>query len=375
MALQRRQRPEPGDGEVMSALTAIGLMSGTSMDGVDAAILRTDGERLVEAGPALTLPYPSAFRDRLRAIMGRRANDKGVEQVSAELTDFHIEAVNSLIEENRISISNIDIIGFHGQTILHRPGDRLTVQIGDGGRLAKALGISVAYDFRSADVAAGGQGAPLVPLFHAALASRLDLPVAMLNIGGVANVTWIGGENEILAFDTGPGNAPIDDWVSKAAGLAQDEDGHLARSGKVDRPRIEQALSDSYFARKPPKSLDRYGFTASLVDGLSAADGAATLTEFTAESIAAASRHFPAPAKTWIVCGGGRHNSWLMARLAARIAPGKIIQCDTLGWDGNMLEAQAFAYLAVRVLRGLPLSLPSTTGVPRPMPGGKIAQP
>jgi len=354
---------------------AIGLMSGTSMDGVDAAVLQTDGEAQVRRGPALTLPYPDGFRDELRQVMGRRGDADGVAPVARRLTAFHAEAVRRLMQENRVDRREIQLVGFHGQTILHQPRDRLTVQIGDADWLAQELGLPVAYDFRSADVAAGGQGAPLVPLFHAALVEGMELPLAVLNIGGVANVTWVGSDGGILAFDTGPGNAPIDDWLRQATGAAQDAGGSLARSGKADLERVARSLEHPFFAQRPPKSLDRQAFTAKLAEGLGAADGAATLTEMTAASIAKAAQHFPAPARAWIVCGGGRHNAWLMHRLAERLAPTPVSQCDTLGWDGNALEAHAFAYLAVRVLKGLPLSLPSTTGVPHAMPGGRLCGP
>lgn len=359
----------------MAGLTAIGLMSGTSMDGVDAALLQSDGEGFVRTGPAITVPYPESFRDRLRGVLGRRGDAAGVAEIATELTDYHLDAVDRILKENTAEHLNVDVIGFHGQTILHQPEQRLTVQIGDAARLAARSGLPVAYDFRSADVAAGGQGAPLVPLFHAALIQDMERPITVLNIGGVANVTWIGKDNRIIAFDTGPGNAPIDDWVRAQAGRPHDEGGSLARGGKPDKQRVALGLGHDHFARRPPKSLDRNAFTAALADGMNAADGAATLTEFTAASIAEAARHFPEPARSWIVCGGGRHNEWLMERLAIRLAPARLIKCDTLGWDGNALEAQAFAYLAVRVMRGLPLSLPGTTGVPRPMPGGKIARP
>ncbi len=367
----------------MGELTVIGLMSGTSMDGVDAAILRTDGETRVQAGTALTLPYPETFRAKLRGVMGKRATDPGVAEVAAELTEFHAHAVRELMRQAGLGRTDVDLIGFHGQTILHRPEDRLTVQIGDAAWLARELGVKVAYDFRSADVAAGGQGAPLVPLFHAALVARMELPLAVLNIGGVANVTWIGADGELLAFDTGPGNALIDDWMREHEGLAYDAGGRLARAGEPDQSLIAQALGHEFFTRRPPKSLDRNAFagwplsgpTSGPISGPCLAHVVPTLTDFTAASIAQAGRHFPAPPNAWIVCGGGRHNDWLMERLARRLAPAKVIQCDTLGWDGNTLEAQAFAYLAVRVLQGLPLSVPGTTGVPRPMLGGRIASP
>jgi len=355
-------------------LTALGLMSGTSMDGVDAALLRTDGERIESFGPALTFPYDASFRERMRAALGRD-RDEETAGLEKELTDLHRQVIDVFVKENSISISNIDIIGFHGQTISHRPLERATVQLGDGPGLASGLGRPVAWDFRSADVKAGGQGAPLVPLFHAALVRGQELPVAVANIGGVANVTWIGGPEEIFAFDTGPGNGPLDDWVLRQAGLPFDKDGAIAANGRIDHARVEAVLARDYFQRQPPKSLDRSEFAAELASGLSLADGAATLAEIAVQGLAQARSHFPRPARSWILCGGGRHNRHMVARLRAVLAPAQVIDADTLGWNGDALEAQAFGFLAVRVLRGLPLSLPTTTGVPYPMPGGKIARP
>jgi anhydro-N-acetylmuramic acid kinase len=359
---------------VRAVLTAIGLMSGTSLDGVDAAVLRTDGETIESFGPAITLPYPAQFREKLRAVLGS-TRSPATHALETELTEFHRLAVNKLIEENRISIYKISVIGFHGQTIFHQPQNRITVQLGDGNSLAGRLGAAVAWDFRSADVAAGGQGAPLVPLFHAALTRGLELPLAVLNIGGVANVTWIGGPEEILAFDTGPGNAPLDDWVLAHTGRAFDRDGALAAAGEPDQARVQQALAGTFFGRKPPKSLDRKEFSSELAQGLSQQQGAATLAEITVQAVAAARAHLPRPPRSWILCGGGRRNKHIANRLKAVLAPVPVVDSDELGWNGDALEAQAFAFLAVRVLRGLPLSLPTTTGVPYPMPGGKIARP
>lgn len=355
-------------------LTAIGLMSGTSMDGIDAAVLRTDGERVEGFGPTLSVPYPEAFRDRLRQVLGRTRREEAG-PVETDLTGLHVDVINKLLKENDITNLKIDIIGFHGQTIFHRPADRVTVQIGDGVELARSVGAPVAWDFRSADVAAGGQGAPFVPLFHAALSRDLDLPVAVVNIGGVANVTWVGGPEEILAFDTGPGNGPLDDWMLTHTGQRFDRDGTVASTGQPDLTRVQRVLAQDFFTRKPPKSLDRNEFSTDLAVGLSVQDGAATLVEITARTIAAARDHFPRPPKAWILCGGGRRNLHLVSRLGALLAPGTVIDSDQLGWNGDALEAQAFAFLAVRVLRGLPLSLPTTTGVPYPMPGGRIARP
>ena len=346
---------------------AIGLMSGTSLDGVDVAAIETDGRNRVVPGPAMTLPYSREFRERLRSVLGGAG---AVGEVERELTDLHAEAVEQFLHERWMG-GAVDVVGFHGHTILHRPAERRTWQLGDGARLASRLGIDVVADFRLADVAAGGEGAPLAPLFHAALAASLPKPVAVLNIGGVANVTWIGEGGGVLAFDTGPGNALIDDWVRRHTGAAADVDGALASSGRVSAPHVEQFLTHRYFAETPPKSLDRDDFREIAPDGLSAADGAATLTEMTAVAVAAATRHFPSPAREWLVTGGGRHNPALMDALCRRMgAPVRPV--EVVGWDGDALEAQAFAYLAVRSLAGLPLSLPSTTGVPEPTRGGRL---
>ena len=346
---------------------ALGLMSGTSMDGIDVAALATDGERLVDAGPVLTVPYAPDFRERLRGVLGGAGP---VAEVEAELTHLHADAVG-IFHRHHAAVA-IDVIGFHGHTILHRPTERRTWQIGDGALLARLTGLNVVADFRSADVAAGGEGAPLAPLYHAALAAARPKPLAVLNLGGVANVTWIGaGEGDILAFDTGPGNAPIDDWARRHTGAAADLDGALARAGTLDEARAARFLAAPYFARQPPKSLDRDDFRGLAADGLAPADGAATLTEMTAAAVAAARQHFPAPAREWLVCGGGRHNPALMAALARRLAA-PVRSVEAVGWQGDALEAQAFAYLAVRSLAGLPLSLPTTTGVAQPTCGGRL---
>jgi anhydro-N-acetylmuramic acid kinase len=356
---------------------ALGLMSGTSLDGIDVAALATDGERGMVPGPALTVPYPDDFRGRLRGMLGGAATAAPIGEIAAvetELTRLHAGAIAEF--RRRHPDVGFDLIGFHGHTILHRPAERRTWQIGDGALLARLSGVDVVGDFRSADVAAGGEGAPLAPLYHAALAAGMAKPVAVLNLGGVGNVTWIGGggeeESEILAFDTGPGNALIDDWARRHTGRAADFDGALARAGRVSQPHVARFLEHPYFARRPPKSLDRDEFRGALPDDLGPADGAATLTEMTAAAVAAAAtRHFPAPARDWLVCGGGRHNPAIMAALARRLGM-PVRPVEAAGWDGDALEAQAFAYLAVRSLRGLPLSLPATTGAPRPVCGGRL---
>jgi len=360
--------------------TALGLMSGTSMDGIDAALIRSDGRGSVEFGARLTRPYEPALRGALRAALGQPAAPPDLVE---SLTRVHAEAVRMLLAEAGIAAGEVDVIGFHGHTICHRPWEGETVQIGDGALLARLTGIDVVNDFRTADVKAGGQGAPFVPVFHAALARALPHPVAVLNIGGVANVTWIGAafdpaaaapdDAALLAFDTGPGNALLDDWVFRHTGQHWDGDGRLARAGRVDDAAARAILADPYFDRMPPKSLDRDHFDASPVDGLTPADGAATLVAVTARSAAAASRYFPAPAQRWLVCGGGRRNPAIMQALRAALeAP--VDPVEAVGWDGDALEAQAFAYLALRALDGLPLSFPRTTGIPRPLTGGNVCR-
>jgi len=352
---------------------AIGLMSGTSLDGIDAALIRSDGLTGIETGAFLSRPYDSAMRARLRAVLGGKGP---VEEAGRELTLLHAKVVRELLAAAQLAPREVRVVGFHGHTILHRPREGRTWQIGEGALLAAETGIDVVADLRGNDVTLGGEGAPLVPLYQAALASDLERPVAVVNIGGVANVTWIGQgapgeEAQVLAFDTGPGNALINDWVERHGGAPLDRDGRLAGAGRVDEARLRGLLASDYFDRRPPKSLDRDDFSADPVTGLSLEDGAATLTAFTAATIAAAAAHFPQPAGRWLITGGGRHNPTLMAALAERTgAP--VEPVEAVGWQGDALEAQAFAYLALRSLAGLPLTLPSTTGVSRPASGGRL---
>ena len=357
---------------------AIGLMSGTSIDGIDAALVETDGYDYVRPIAFLPNPYSSDFRARLRETFGNRAgsDDIHVAAVEKELTERHAEIVQNLRRKVSGEDENIDFVGFHGQTILHKPEDRLTIQIGDGALLAKMTGLPVINDFRSADVLSGGHGAPLVPLYHRALSAKIPKPIAIVNIGGVANMTWVGGDSDedILAFDVGPGNALIDDWVLKHKGQAFDEYGLMAASGKADSAFVENFLAHPFFKQAPPKSLDRDTFKSHVPSGMSAVDGAATLTMISARAIALAITYAPQKPRHLYITGGGRLNNTLM-RWIADLAQIPVNSVDDLGWSGDGLEAEAFAYLAVRSHLGLPLSVPGTTGVKTPMTGGKLHKP
>lgn len=355
-------------------MRALGLMSGTSVDGVDVALIETDGERIASFGPALTVPYADEVRRTIRAAFGAEHPSEATRAAERAVTEAHVAAAKRWSSERGVDLSGLDLVGFHGQTITHRPEKRFTWQIGDGAALAQALGVRVVNDLRRDDVAAGGQGAPLVPVYHAALVRDLPRPLAVVNVGGVGNVTWIGPDGTLLAFDTGPGNGPIDDWCARRAGQRYDEDGTLAAAGTVDRGRVERFAEHRFFAKVPPKSLDRGDFNDAWVDGLSVVDGAATLTRGTARAIALAAKHFPAPVSQWVICGGGARNPTLLRAIAGETR-GTVATAQDLGWDGDALEAQAFAFLAVRSLRGLPLTFPGTTGAPRPMTGGRLSEP
>lgn len=352
---------------------AIGLMSGTSLDGVDAALIETDGERVSAFGPSLTYPWPEGFREELRAVLGTAGDTDQTLRTEQILTEIHARAVSALLEKTNLVAGDIGVVGFHGQTILHRPQQRLTRQLGDGSLLAALTGIPVVFDFRSADVMAGGQGAPLAPVYHRALLEPATDVVAVLNIGGVANITVISPHGDLVAFDTGPGNALLDDWALRHTGTPVDTDGALAQAGVVDNNTLATLLATPWFQKPPPKSLDRDDFAAitRCITLLGPADGAATLAAFTIESIRLAQRWIPSPPSRWLVCGGGRHNPVLMSGL--RAALGSVDPVEAIGWNGDALEAQAFAFLAVRHLRDLPQSFPGTTGCPHPMTGGLLA--
>ena len=366
-------------------LTSIGLMSGTSLDGIDAAILKTDGGDVVEAGPAIHLPYNRDLkiwiRRAIKAALEGRDGATEIGKAAGEVTLAHVEAVELLLEKAGVKRANIDVIGFHGQTILHQsaraPGSiGRSWQIGDGSVLAKETHIDVVADFRAADIQAGGEGAPFTPIYHRALVSALENAenhaVGVLNLGGVANITYVPQNArgiDLLAFDCGPGNGLLDEWTSLKTGEPMDKDGALARAGFVQSDILRMMLLAPYLRRKPPKSLDRYDFKLDSVMGLSPEDGAATLTAFTAACVRTALDYLPEAPGEWIVCGGGQHNPALMEALEAALEM-PVQTADAIGWRGDALEAESFGYLAVRSLKRLPLSYPNTTRVPEPKCGG-----
>lgn len=350
--------------------TAIGLMSGTSLDGIDAAMIRTDGETQVERVDFLSEPYDTGFQKDLKACLGQKEYNDHIRHCEKKLTARHIEAVQALIRKTGVEP---DIVGFHGQTIYHDPDNAFTWQIGDGAMMAAQLGIDVVYDFRSNDMKAGGQGAPFLPLYHRAVTHHIEKPLAVLNIGGVANVTFI-SDDHILAFDTGPGNALIDDFVRQRTAQSYDENGALAEKGVVDQRLVQDLLTHPYFKKTPPKSLDRDEWSNDSAASLSDEDGAATLTRFTVESIMKSLDFFKLDffkekPKTWYVSGGGRKNKTMMKWLGDSVGA-DLKTIDDLGLDGDSVEAEGFAYLAVRSLKNLPLSVPGTTGCQAPTCGG-----
>jgi anhydro-N-acetylmuramic acid kinase len=349
-------------------ITSLGLMSGTSMDGIDAAIIKTDGKQIFDIGAFKTFPYPKQFREKLKKLieLKREAAPEFIMQVETELTEYHITAVQQLIAE---SGEHPSLIGFHGHTIDHQPyaAQPFTWQIGNGKLLAERTGIDVVYDFRTSDVAAGGQGAPLMPVYHRAIAAAEEKPIAIVNIGGVANITYI-GQNRLIAFDTGTGNALIDDEVFKTLGKDYDHSGEIARKGKINEKTLQSLMNDSYFNIAPPKSLDRQHFKnlAETLE-LNFEDKITTLSEFTVQGIINGFKFLPKPPHKIFLCGGGTHNDYFRERLK-QLFSGDVTSISALQMPNGLqlspdaLEAQGFAYLAVRSLEGLPTSFNSTTG-------------
>ena len=342
------------------------------MDGIDVAVLVTDGEGYLRTGGVFGSPYPEALRRALLRLPAPAADTTDIER---QVTDLQTQAVRDLCAAEGLPIGEIDLIGFHGQTILHEPEQGRTWQLGDGQRMADALGVPVVTAFRHNDMAHGGQGAPLAPAYHRALvrSAAVPEPVAVLNIGGVSNCTLIDGER-LYACDCGPGNALIDDWVRNRCGVNYDDGGKIALTGRVDVQALARLLENPYFLRSGPKSLDRNAFSLDPVAVLSPENGAATLSALTASAIALEAQRLPVVPREWIVVGGGRHNAHLLGELRARVGR-TVTTAEDFGWKGDAIEAQAFAYLAARTVRGLALSWPETTGVSRAVSGGVLWQP
>ena len=361
---------------------AVGLMSGTSMDGVDVALVDTDGDAVVRLGAHVEVPYTPAERAVLRAALpaacglhDRTARPGAIGTAEDLVTSAHAAAVAAFLRREGLDAAEIDVVGFHGQTILHRPERRLTIQIGDGPALARALGILVVHDFRAADVAVGGQGAPLVPVFHRALAAAAGLPrpLAILNLGGIGNLTFIAADGAMTAFDTGPGNALLDDAMMSRCGLPCDRDGRMALAGRCDDAVLAALMSAPFFARPVPKSLDRGDLSGGATAALSTPDAAATLVEFTAASVAFGVTQLPAAPRQMIVAGGGARNPAILAALRRRLGC-PLRTAEEIGWSSGAMEAQAFAYLAVRRLADLPATYPGTTGVSAPLAAGVLSR-
>jgi 1,6-anhydro-N-acetylmuramate kinase len=366
--------------------TAIGLMSGTSMDGIDVALLRTDGEGRVERGPSLGISYPPEFRKMLaetletaKGIESRAQRPGNMAEVERELTQRHAAAVKEFLARHKLGYQDIDLIGFHGQTVLHRPHRALTVQIGDGPLLARETGIPVIYDMRANDMAHGGQGAPLVPAYHAALAAGIadfgGRPVVFVNIGGISNLTFIGSAGEIVAYDSGPGNTLIDQWVETKAGLTYDEGGAIAARGRTIGSMADRYLAHPFFTSNLRISLDRNDFRPPQPDEASLEDGARTLAHVTAAAIVKSMRHLPERPELIVVCGGGRLNAAIMGDLADMAMGARVAPAEAFDFNGDSMEAEAWAYLAVRSAKVLPLTFPGTTGVKAPLTGGVPAKP
>ncbi|MDN5928944.1 MAG: anhydro-N-acetylmuramic acid kinase, partial [Hyphomicrobiales bacterium] len=367
----------------MKPICAIGLMSGTSMDGIDVAALKSDGETITETGPGLFVPYAAAFRRKLegalevaKSIRRREERPGSLAEIEAEITERHAVAVKAYLASAPAEWKKPKLIGFHGQTVLHRPQIGLTVQLGDGPMLARRTGLPVIYDMRANDMKLGGQGAPLVPAYHAALARSLPAalagryPIVFVNIGGISNITFVPETGDPVAFDTGPGNTLIDQWVAAHGGVPFDADGAIAREGHVAGTVVRRYLENPFFEQPGPKSLDRNDFILDPAARLELADGARTLAAVTAEAILKSAEHLPQRPGLWILCGGGRKNPHIVADMRAGAGDAEVVLAEDAGLAGDFTEAEAWAFLTIRSRRGLPLTWPTTTGCREPATGG-----
>lgn len=389
LSFSRTQPKLPlGDFILSEIKRAIGLMSGTSMDGIDVALVTSDGKDRVERGANRFFSYSPSIRNMLESTLEEAKNfsePQGLRDVAKEseaaITSLHVEAVREFLADCQLNASDVDLIGFHGQTIMHRPDLGWTLQLGDGKRLAHETGITTVFDMRRNDMAHGGQGAPLVPVYHRAISQSLSedyselRPVVFVNIGGIANITYIG--EELLAFDVGPGNALIDQWVQKHVGISHDDGGRIAAEGIIDNSLVAEYLNDPFFEKSVPKSLDRGDFAIPPDNSGTLETVARSLARVTAESIFKSVEHMPENPQLWIICGGGRHNPYIMTDLKEVSADygSRVISAEEGGFDGDAMEAEAWGYLAIRALYGLPLTYPKTTGCTKPVTGGVLAQP
>ncbi|HWU48242.1 MAG TPA: anhydro-N-acetylmuramic acid kinase [Asticcacaulis sp.] len=365
----------------------LGFMTGTSLDGVDLAVLETDGEAKIAFGPWDEQPMPPDTRNLLeatiKAALGWKRGAPEPEifaDARRAIVDCHLQAAAKFLAEHDMTFGDLDLMGVHGQTVLHeRPKDGVagrTVQLFDAQAFADATGVPVVSDFRQADIRAGGEAAPLMPVYHRALVQNagLDLPVIVVNLGGVANITAIEADR-LIAFDTGPANGLMDQWMRRHDRGDFDHEGRIAASGQADAAIVADYMGHPYFQASAPKSLDRYDFDLQAIAGLGFEDGMATLSAFTLQSLLEGIRLTGVTPKTVILAGGGRHNAYLVAQLRASVAPARVILAEELGWRGGALEAEGFAYMAVRSLKGLPISFPGTTGVKAPLTGGELVRP
>lgn len=364
--------------EAIKTLNALGLLSGSSIQGVDAALISTDGVDVYDYGPCVNVPYDEALRDKIRSVIGRKPESEEelarIAEIEREITEFHARIVKDFIADYDVKI---DVIGFEGHTVYNNPAEHYTLQMGDGALLSELTGIKVVNKFHKADILAGGQGGPLEPVYHAAVCSDMGKPIAVVNIAGLSNVTWIGSYGEMMAFDTGPGNAAINDWVRKHAGMDMDYNGKLAITGTVNEQIVASLMRHKYFGKYPPKSADRETFKEKLehLEGLSLEDGAATVTAFVAESIAySILMYLPEIPKILLVCGGGAKNPTILRFLRQRLPDMIVKTVSEEGLNSEALGAQSIAFQAVRRLYYLPISFPTTTGVSEPMIGGQISE-
>lgn len=357
-------------------LWAIGLRSDTAITGVEAALIQTDGVDIFDFAGAISNPYSAELRSEIVSVLGEKGQLDTIrlKQVEEKVTQHHIEAVQMLLDKTKKEPSHIDVIGFPGHTVLHRPSQKLSIQIGNAQEMLQAFHVPVVNRFYQTDLASNGQGSPLFPSFYDAMTRALEKPLAVLTIGGLSSLTYIGLNGELIAFDVGPGNLLIDEWMQRRLGAEMDFDGLWAAKGNVDERLLCKLMNHPYLKKKPPKSLDRDEFNTLMndVEGSSVADGAATLTAFTCEALRQAVLDFlPEMPVLFIISGGGAKNPSIIKHLKQRLN-GRVMTADELGWNPTALEAQGFAFLAVRSLFGLPFTFPSTTGVEAPLPGGTL---